>query len=187
MKIRSASREDAARVIPLILQANGEIASTLTGTGQMSEIVRVLTAFFEGEDNRLSYQNMLVAQEDGQAVGILIFYHGSQAAALDRPLIERLRHLKQDPSLTLDKEADEDEWYIDTLSVSPAYGGRGIGTALISAAEERVRNSAGEAKIALLVDQENKRAQRLYQHLNYQQDKVVQLYQHPYLHMVKWL
>ncbi|GER87260.1 acetyltransferase [Dictyobacter vulcani] len=185
MEIRPARKADSAMAIPLILQANGDIATTLTGSDQMPEILQIMTSFFEGEENRLSYQNTLVAEEDGHAVGILILYHGSQAAVLDRPLIERLRQLKQDPSLTLDKEADEDEWYIDTLSVSPTYAGRGIATALIEAAEERVRPADGEAKIALLVDKDNYRAYRLYQHLNYQQDKVVQIYQHPFLHMVK--
>ena len=46
-----------------------------------------------------------------------------------------LRELHKDESITLEKEAELDEYYIDTLSVSSVYGGKGIGSKLIEAAE----------------------------------------------------
>ncbi|GHO89585.1 GNAT family N-acetyltransferase [Dictyobacter formicarum] len=184
MEIRPARPEDAPLVVPLFIQAMDDIASTLAGSEQPHEVQAFMTTFFQLPGNRLSYQNTLVAEEDQQVVGVLILYHGNQAAALDQPIIARLRELKNDPNITLDKEAEEDEWYIDTLSVSPRYGGRGIGTALLRAAEEHT-SSGGPTKIALLVDKNSQRAYRLYQHLNYQQDAVVQISHHPYLHMTK--
>ncbi len=113
-------------------------------------------------------------------------YYGRDAIALDHPIIERLQHLVHDSSISLDKEADHDEFYIDTLSVSFDYAGRGIGTALMQAAEQRAWQHQHK-KLSLNVDEENERAYRLYQHLGYQTEKIVYLYGHPYQHMLKHL
>ncbi|GCE04289.1 GNAT family N-acetyltransferase [Dictyobacter aurantiacus] len=186
MEIRAARPEDAPQVVPLFIQAMGGIADTLAGSDQPQEVRAFMSDFFQQPANRLSYQNTLVAEENGQIVGSVILYHGRKVAMLDQPIIDRLRALKNDPHITLDKEAEEDEWYIDTLSVAPGYGGRGIGTALLRAAEERAR-TIEPTRIALLVDSDNQRAYRLYQYLNYQQDAVVHITHHPYLHMTKKL
>ena len=41
---------------------------------------------FRQEGNRVSYQNTLVLEEDGQVVGVSLFYDGAKARALDAPL-----------------------------------------------------------------------------------------------------
>jgi ribosomal protein S18 acetylase RimI-like enzyme len=146
----------------------------------------LLAQFFQAEENRLSYRNVLVAEEEGHIVGVIVVYHGRDAARLDLPIIERLQRLYSNPSISLDKEADEDEFYIDSLSVSSQYAGRGIGTALIEAAEQRARQLQYN-KIALNVDEENERAHRLYNHLGYQEDKIIYLYSHLHHHLVKYL
>ena len=162
------------------------IASILTGSEHESAILAILAQFFQAQDNRLSYRNTLVAEEEKHVVGIIVAYYGRDSVRLDQPIIEHLQHLVNNPSVGLDKEADEDEFYIDTLSVSPHYAGRGIGTALMQAAEQRAWQLQHK-KIALNVDEENERAHRLYKHLGYQSEKIVYLYGHPYQHMVKRL
>ena len=126
----------------------------------------------------------MVKEVEGKVVGVILIYHGSEAEALDHPLNERIRILRNDPTITLDKEADLDEFYIDTLSVAPEFSGRGYGTALIRAAEEKARQ-LHSTKIALNVDEDNERAYRLYQHLGYWTDKQRVLYGKLYFHMVK--
>ncbi len=170
----------------MIDQASFAIAQTLTGSTYEQEILAVLAQFFQSEDNRLSYHNALVAEEDEQVVGVIVIYHGRDAARLDRPIVERLQRLLNDSSISLDQEADEDEFYIDTLSVSAQYAGRGIGTALIQAAEQHAHQLQYN-KIALNVDEDNERAHRLYNHLGYQEDKTIHLYGHPLYHLVKYL
>ncbi len=145
-----------------------------------------LEDWFQQENNRFSYQQVLVKEVEGQVVGVILIYHGSEAEALDRPLNERLRRLRNDPTFTLDQEAELDEFYIDTLSVSPAFSGRGYGTALIRAAEEKARE-LHYAKIAINVDEDNERAFRLYQRLGYETDKEWVLYGKRYFHMVKYI
>jgi ribosomal protein S18 acetylase RimI-like enzyme len=145
-----------------------------------------LEDWFQQENNRFSYQQVLVKEVEGQVVGVILIYHGSEAEALDRPLNERIRRLRNDPTFTLDREAELDEFYIDTLSVSPAFSRRGYGTALIRAAEEKARELRYD-KIAINVDEDNERAFRLYQRLGYQANKEWVLYGKAYFHMVKQL
>jgi ribosomal protein S18 acetylase RimI-like enzyme len=184
ISIRPAHKTDAITAAALIQQASVGISSILTGSEHEPEILAILAHFFQAEDNRLSYRNALVAEEEQQVVGIIVTYYGRDAANLDRPIIEHLQHLVHNASVGLDKEADDDEFYIDTLSVSPDYAGRGIGTALLQAAEQRARQLQHK-KLSLNVDEENERAYNLYKRLGYQTEKIVYLYGHPYQHMLK--
>lgn len=72
------------------------------------------------------------------------------------------------------------------MSVSPQFGGQGIGTKLIQAAEEKARER-GYDKIAMAVVTDNTRAYSLYLHLGYEVDKEITINGHIYYHMVKSL
>ena len=74
--IRQAVPDDAITVVPLILQAIGHIAFVLSGTNDDHETTSILTNFFCQEDNRISYQNTLVMEQDGVVVGMTILYDG---------------------------------------------------------------------------------------------------------------
>jgi len=84
--IRQAVRSDAGKAVPLIVQAIGHLAFVLTGTNDIQEAASVLNDFFGQEDNRISYQNALVMEEEGELVGVAIFYDGAKARELDVPL-----------------------------------------------------------------------------------------------------
>ena len=66
--IRQAVRSDAVKAVPLILQAIGRIAFVLTGTTDGQETASILNDFFGQEDTRISYQNALVMEEEGELV-----------------------------------------------------------------------------------------------------------------------
>lgn len=182
--IRKAKKTDAKVIAPLVYSALHEIAEKITGTKVETEILTELENWFSKRDNRLSYENGFVEEQNGQAVGIIVAYHGSHAKQLDAPIVKHLRKIHQDSSITLEKEAELDEYYIDTLSVSGTCGGQGIGSKLIQAAENDAYEK-GYEKIALLVNLENKRAFSLYKKLGYQEDKTVMLVGEPYAHLVK--
>src|ERR1700754_320902 len=91
--IRPAVPSDAAKAMPLILSAIGHIAFVLAGTTDTEEAVAILTAFFGQEDNRLSYRNTLVTEENGDLIGLAILYDGAHARAFDLPL-ERAAAIK---------------------------------------------------------------------------------------------
>ncbi|OXM83578.1 GNAT family N-acetyltransferase [Paenibacillus rigui] len=184
--IRPATPEDAAATVPLILDAIQDIGYQLTGAATHEEAVERLTYFFTREGNRLSYEHVLVKVLDRQIAGMILCYHGQHAKAIDQPLLDRLHELLPDREAVLDQEADEDEYYIDALAVSPQWKGRGIGTELISAAEQAARQQC-YCKIALNVEQSNTRAQALYQRLGYETDKHRTIHGKRYDHMVKML
>ncbi|KFM98716.1 N-acetyltransferase [Bacillus clarus] len=182
--IRKAKKTDAKAIAPLLYNALHEIAEKITGSTIEAEVLLGLETWFSQENNRLSYENCFVDEQDGQAVGIIVAYHGSDAEQFDAPIVNYLRELHKDETIMLEKEADLDEYYIDTLSVSSTYGGRGIGSKLIEAAEMNATEK-GYEKIALLVNLENTRAFSLYEKLGYEKDKTVMLVGEPYAHLVK--
>ncbi|HTI14127.1 MAG TPA: GNAT family N-acetyltransferase [Dictyobacter sp.] len=186
MLIRPARPQDASVAALLIRNAIDDIAYSLTGMSDEQDVLTQLAAWFRLEGNRLSYQNALIAEWARQIAGLILLYHGSDAQDLDYPIIAWLRDYKQDPTITIDVEADADDFYIDTLSVFSHYAGNGIGRALIAAAELRCKE-LGYHKLALNVDTANERAYRLYQHLGFQTDKTILINGHPYHHQVKYL
>ena len=159
--IRQAVPDDAAIAVPLILGAIGHIAFVLSGTSDGPETTSILTDFFRQEDNRLSYQNTLVLEEDGVVVGLINLYDGSQARELDAPID------------------------LDTLSVSPGCQRKGYGSKLIEAGCNRAR-SLGHQRMALLVETDAA-AKRLYERLGFQADGTKCLAGEEYFHMVKSL
>ncbi len=184
MTIRSARPQDAVAAARLLYDALHDVAHRLTGEESEENAIEVLEQYFRAEEGRLSYRQSAVKEIDGEVAGIIVAYGGDQAAELDRPILDRLRKLKNDPSVTLDQEADEDEYYIDTLSVSPQFGGKGIGSALILHAENRAKELKYN-KIALAVVTDNHRAHSLYDRKGYKTDKDIMINGHVYHHMVK--
>lgn len=186
MIIRSAVKEDAAAAARLLYDALHDVAHQLTGQDGEEEAVSDLEQFFTEEEGRLSYHQALISEIEGKVAGIIVSYAGDEAERLDRPMVERLRKMKNDPTISLDKEADEDEFYLDTLSVSPLYKGKGVGSALIHAAEEQGKKR-GYNKSALAVLTTNKRAYSLYLRIGYEVDKEIIINGNVYYHMVKHL
>jgi hypothetical protein len=84
--IRQAVASDAVKAVPLIMQAIGHIAFVLTGTTDSQEAASILSDFFGQKDNRISYQNALVMEEEGEVVGVAIFYDAGvdQRVSLNR-------------------------------------------------------------------------------------------------------
>lgn len=184
MTIRSARPQDAGAAARLLYDALHDVAHRLTGEDSEEKALEVLEQYFRADEGRLSYRQSAVKEIDGEVAGIIVAYGGDQAAELDRPILDRLRKLKNDPTVTLDQEADEDEYYIDTLSVSPQFGGKGLGSALILHAENRAKELKYH-KIALAVVTDNHRAHSLYDRKGYKTDKDIMINGHVYHHMVK--
>ena len=102
---------------------------------------------------RLSYNNIYTYDIDNQNVGILLAYSSNDVEKLDKPMLEHLRR-KNIFLDSFEKECFEDEFYIDTVSVSPSFQGRGIAKELFSFAEQKAKE-LGFKKLSLLVDFEN--------------------------------
>ncbi|MFC9712485.1 GNAT family N-acetyltransferase [Paenibacillus sp. NPDC056933] len=181
--LRPARKEDAAQVIPLLYQAIGDIAYALAGEEDHEKAMGILQQFYVREDNRISYRNITVMELDKQVAGILVAYDGGEADILDQPILDRPGR-STDEKYTLVKETRPGEYYLDTLSVSEAYQGQGIGKALMAAFEQRGRE-LGHSQVSLIVERDNGRALMLYERQGYTKDDVIVIAGHEYNHMVK--
>ncbi|MBD8014726.1 GNAT family N-acetyltransferase [Microbacterium sp. APC 3898] len=180
--IRQARPEDAENVAPLIINAIGEIADHMTAQKEPGAVLEKVAEMVRGEHTRHSYHYTYTALVNGTIAGALVLYHGNQAEALDRYLIDQLK--KQGHDRSIEPEAHLDEWYIDTVSVDPAYQGQGIGSKLFEFAEERVLAEGG-GKLSLNVDIGKEGAIRLYKRLGYSITEPWTIIGEPFHHMVK--
>ena len=184
--IRPAKPKDAPQAIPLIIQAVGRIALTLTGAATLNEASPVLEAWFVRERNRHSYQNTIVFDQNGILAGLVVAYDGASARGLDEPLeIEAAARLGK-PNHVITTEAESNEFYLDTLSVHSEFQGRGLGRQLIEAIFPVARQHRRD-RIGLLVKAENSGAQRLYQSLEFEQVGQKLIGEHPYGYWVRRL
>ena len=72
------------------------------------------------------------------------------------------------------KEAETEEYFINSLAVSPNFQGQGVGTHLLSFVESKAAIS-GLGKCSLTVEIENRKAISLYEHLGYRIVKTVEV------------
>lgn len=177
--IRKAVKDDALFMAERILWAIG-IADAKTSD------IENLSAVCAMKDVLYSYENTLIAEVDGERVGIMISYDGALYSTLRvKTFSEVGRSMNCDFSNMAD-EAKAGEYYLDTLAVSPDMRRKGIGRALLTAAIERGRES-GIEKATLLVSPKNTPALRLYSSLGFKPTRMVHAFDHNYLHMERSL
>ncbi|WP_152394715.1 GNAT family N-acetyltransferase [Paenibacillus guangzhouensis] len=181
--IRTARAEDVAQVVPLMHAAIGRIANTLAGTTDDQEALTVVGEFFMQPGNRLSYENTIVYEVEGQVVGFLLAYHGSRTEELDKPFVDRIRSVSGE-EVTIVKEAQDDEYYLDSVAVNDAYQGQGIGKKLMDAFEQQ-GIERGYTKLALLVEMDNENAYQLYVKKGYHVDGEIMVSGYHFRHMIK--
>ncbi|WP_052723634.1 GNAT family N-acetyltransferase [Paenibacillus wulumuqiensis] len=185
MIIRKAQPNDAADVIPLIYSAIGDIAYALTGTDNTEQAFEAMEHFFRSRGNRLSYENIMVAELEGQLAGFLLSYHGKDISRLDAPIIQRLQQLGQSADDVI-PEAHPDEYYLDSIAVHPSFQGQGIGSRLI-ACFEQLASQQGYSRLLLIVDVDNDKAKALYERLGYTEDGTIHIRGHAYHRMIRLL
>jgi ribosomal protein S18 acetylase RimI-like enzyme len=186
LRFRGAVKKDAEKAAELIHIAIDDIAEKLTGQTKEENIRETLAHFFREENNRLSYQNTIVADILGEVVGIVITYRGEDASRLDELILKRLRKKRRNEVIFFDKEADEGDFYIDTVCVADRFRGYGIGSLLLKEAEKAAIQK-GYLRLSLNVAQDNPVAKKLYEQNGYKDEKAIKINEHPYNYMVKIL
>ncbi|MGM9929839.1 MAG: GNAT family N-acetyltransferase [Bacillus sp. (in: firmicutes)] len=184
MTIRKARKEDSVQAAVLIYDAIHDIADALTGETEKQKVLKQLEVYFQQEVNRVSYSNCLVKVVEGEVVGLVIAYHGKDASIIDAPILTHLESKFPDKQITIDQETEEEDFYLDTVSVNPHFAGRGYGTELLQAAIEYAKQS-GYATVSLNVEENNMRARRLYERLGFEQTMERVINHHTYGYLVK--
>lgn len=176
MQIRPAQPADAEVAAVLLYSAYTETQVTdPLREEHASGWIERLQHLFRQDGNRFSHQYIQVADQSSEVVGLVLSFGGRDEARLNAAV-----------GSWLEREAEEDEWYVDALAVLTNWGRKGIGTRLLQAAEWRARQHH-YPKIALHVAQGNKPALDLYVRLHYVVTQQSVLYQRPYVRMVKTL
>lgn len=182
MIIRPAKKSDADIVPELMLQAMEEIIFNFIGKNDIEEAIHFLTKFFSEPNNQYSFENTFVIEdEEKNIIGSLTAYNGDDLDKLRAPV---LKYMKEHYNITLqpENETEGNEYYLDTVSVSPSHQGQGIGSLLLKHGIEFAKQN-GYSQVGLLVDLDNPNAQRLYEKLGFQLGKETQLVGGSYNHM----
>lgn len=176
LPVRPATPADFRTVTFMIHMTMGQFANYLFGAGDPAKAISVLTQLFTQQRNRLSHQFADVVETDDKVIGVLLSYSGRMMNHLGISMgqrlweiygaIELVRFVRRALPLAFAREANADEYFINTLAVLPDFQGQGIGTRLMSYAEHKARNMNCN-KCALSVKVSNLRARHLYERLGY--------------------
>ena len=177
MQIRQATALDAPNIAPLIYDAIGDIANQLTNEKTVELAIAGIQTLIKQTNNRHTYLNTYVAEENGQLLGVIVLYDGATGKQLDA------QHART-YNIIIDPEAHNDEYYIDTVCVHHSVRGQGIGTKLLQFAETQGRKQ-GFTKLSLNVELEKLSARKLYEKMGFVVTEPWTIIGEPFHHMVK--
>lgn len=164
INVAMAKPEWASHIASLIMEAmNAECCQNFAGPSHtLADFHNMMTRLVEMDDSQYSYRNTLCAlTPDGELAGICVAYDGGKLHALRKRFVEAAREAFGIDYSDMDDETEAGEFYIDSLAVSTDYRGKGIAKQLLRAAIER-GEALGLARVGLLVDKGNPRAEALY-------------------------
>lgn len=182
IQIRYSSFEDVDTVVPLLIEAMGDIANCLSGTNNHDECEAILKSHFLGENSRISYTNCLVIESDGMVCGAIACYGGDKASEYDEWIRSEIRKRFQHEQ-NIDPECAENEFYIDSIAINPLYRGKRFSALLIEKSKE-IAQERGYKRISLIVDKEKTKLKEYYQSLGFKEIGLKVVYQHHYVHMI---
>ena len=177
-KCRPANREDASLIADVIALAFGdECVKTLCG----DDYKKVLEEIARSEDAQYSYRNVIVAEVDGKPAGAVCGYDGDDIIKLRQRTLELIKKYTGNDAY-IEEESSGGEFYIDSLAVLPEYRGKGLGRELLVA----MRNHAfenGHQIVGLIVDENNPKAEALYNKLGFKRYNSMMLLGHKMWHL----
>ena len=175
LSIRPAQVSDSAFLAEMFSLSMGGLADHLFADAPLS-VTGTLRALIARDAGRFGFGLAHLAEEDGSPAGALVACPGARLDGLALSvfphlfpvlgLAPALRFIARGIALPGGREALRGEFYISNLGVVPGRQGRGLGSRLLSFAEDQAR-SLGLQKCALLVGLYNGDALRLYQRLGY--------------------
>lgn len=127
---------------------------------------------YEREGSAFSYENCIVVEREGLIVGMLVAFpmYVDPSAVEDDPVLAPYSKLEQ-----------EDSYYICGMAIFPKFREQGIGTRLLSLAEQHAAEK-GFRKLSLIVFEQNTGAKRLYERSGYAEVAREPVYPHPLIH-----
>lgn len=161
--IRPATEADAALISQVVAMAIGDEEGVRHYCGE--QYLDVLADIASQSDTQYSWQQTLVAEVDGEAVGAVVGYDGGELSRLRDGTYGVIRKTIAEAQPIID-ETEAGEYYLDSVGVLPHFQCRGIGRVLVNALCTKVF-AEGHQRVGLIVDRENPRAESLYASLGF--------------------
>jgi len=160
--LRRARRGDVPAIAELYRISSGGVADyvwqKLAEPGESP--LEVGLRRYAREGTAFSYENCLVADDEGLTVGMV------NAFPIREPT-DPAAIAAEDPVLRPYAEIEAvDSLYVSGVALQPAYRGQGIGTRMMLAMRERARGE-GLPRLSLIAFAENPASVRLYERLGY--------------------
>src|SRR5260370_20691813 len=129
IQIRPAQPVDAEVAAVLVYPAytHTHVTSPLREEHE-SGLIERLQHFFRRDGNRFSYQNIQLAEQSSEVVGLVLSFGGRDEARLNAAV-----------GSWLEREAQDAEWYVDALAVLKNWGLKGVVTRLLQTSERQAR------------------------------------------------
>lgn len=185
MIIRQAEEDDAQQIMALFHIILKEMEVPLLKQSDDKKLCKALERSFETPECRKTLAQIIVADVSGKVAGIAFGYPNENEHKVDSLLCRFFPSVglqKRDSVYDQDDSELPDEWYLDSLVVSPKYRGCGIGTALLKALP-KVAHKRNKARIGLDVDVKNTKAEHLYRHLGFKGSSTCLIDAHEYKHL----
>ncbi|CAH1850418.1 GNAT family N-acetyltransferase [Convivina intestini] len=184
MQIRPATIADQQAIIALEMTIFKDMELPLLSQLSNQEIQDLLYQVAIADPNsRCSYQRAQVAVENGEVLGVMFGYPAQDEPILDQTFQQfLLEKYGIDELVFPDSEVYPNEWYLDSLVVAETARGKGIGGQLL-AASDQLAQAADLPVVGLNVDDQNPKAQRLYERVGFETVGQLMIGQHQYSHM----
>lgn len=183
--IRKAQESDCEKLVDLVKIILDDMELAIFEKIEWSTLRKVLITAFKREGYRYDYRRAYVYEQQGEVIGVLYGYLAEEEPLIDAPLKDVMAELGVPFNpMFIDSEVFPDEWYLDSLAVSPAAQGQGVGSKLLAALPEIVKPT-GVAAIGLNVDQQNPAAEKLYRRHGFVAVGTKKIGEHLYNHLQK--
>jgi ribosomal protein S18 acetylase RimI-like enzyme len=163
---RIGEAADTELIVDRILQAgDGLFESLLDGVVPGIRARQFLRMAVKDEDSPLNSSNAIIAEGGGEAVGMALSYPSSEFGL--HPLLQSLLpRARLDPFQQLFDSKIPESWYLNSLSISEAFRGKGLAKLLVACCGD-LALSAGQSLITLHVWADNQPALQLYRTLGF--------------------
>ena len=185
--IRKAKKSDFEFIYPLLKQIFDEMDMASIKKLPESQFYDLMRLGFVSEYYRYSYHRIWVyADTKDKPIGMIAMYSYEDQKVIDFVLKKEYAKvgLATDTVIFDDKEAWPNEWYVDSLAVTPKHWGEHIASHLLDYAF-KIAEQKKFNKISLNVDKENPRAQKLYVHKGFKTVDEMTIGDRNYDHMIK--
>ena len=179
ISVRPATREDARLIAEAVSMAIGSESAVLY-CGE--DYLHVLEEVALATGTQYSFENSLIASVGGVPAGAICGYDGARLSPLREKTLSIIR--KYNPFIHVpDDETEAGEFYLDSVGVLKEFRGQGVGRALLESMTVKA-HAEGYEHVALIVDQDNPAAERLYARLGFQRAGIRMFFGHTMWHML---